>query len=77
MQNEMRESIANEFNPNRSLILSQGQDSSFGDLLSSIEPIKLENKLVFADFDHHGKFIKELIKMPAFWKSLYQILSPG
>jgi len=28
----------------------------------------------YADFNHHGKFISELIKMPAFWKSFYQIL---
>jgi len=29
----------------------------------------------YADFNHHGRFIKELIKKPAFWKILYQILS--
>ncbi|MCX5702953.1 MAG: NAD(P)/FAD-dependent oxidoreductase [Candidatus Omnitrophica bacterium] len=29
----------------------------------------------YADFNHHGRFIKELIKRPAFWKSLYQILT--
>ena len=28
-----------------------------------------------ADFNHHGKFIKELIKFPPFWKSFYQILA--
>jgi geranylgeranyl reductase family protein len=29
----------------------------------------------YADFNHHGKFIKELIMNPAFWKNLYQILT--
>lgn len=29
----------------------------------------------YADFNHHGRFIKELIKMPAFWKNFYQILT--
>lgn len=29
----------------------------------------------YADFNHHGRFIKELIRRPTFWKSLYQILS--
>jgi geranylgeranyl reductase family protein len=29
----------------------------------------------YADFDHHGRFVKELIKKPAFWKILYKILS--
>ncbi len=29
----------------------------------------------YADFNHHGRFIKELIKRPAFWKCLYQILA--
>lgn len=29
----------------------------------------------YADFNHHGRFIKELIKNPAFWKSLYHILA--
>lgn len=29
----------------------------------------------YADFNHHGRFIKELIKRPAFWKALYQILA--
>lgn len=29
----------------------------------------------YADFNHHGRFIKELIKKPAFWKNFYQILS--
>jgi len=29
----------------------------------------------YADFNHHGKFIKQLIKQPAFWKSLYRILA--
>ena len=29
----------------------------------------------YADFNHHGRFIKELIKRPAFWKSFYQILT--
>jgi len=28
----------------------------------------------YGDFNHHGKFIKELIKMPSFWKNLYSIL---
>jgi digeranylgeranylglycerophospholipid reductase len=28
-----------------------------------------------ADFNHHGRFIKELIKFPPFWKSFYQILA--
>jgi digeranylgeranylglycerophospholipid reductase len=28
-----------------------------------------------ADFNHHGHFIKELIKFPPFWKSFYQILA--
>ena len=29
----------------------------------------------YADFNHHGRFIKELIKFPLFWKSFYQILA--
>ncbi len=29
----------------------------------------------YADFNHHGKFIQKLIKMPAFWKSFYHMLS--
>lgn len=29
----------------------------------------------YADFNHHGRFIKELIIMPAFWKTLYEMLS--
>lgn len=29
----------------------------------------------YADFNHHGRFIKELIKNPTFWKSLYHILA--
>lgn len=29
----------------------------------------------YADFNHHGRFIKELIKKPAFWKNLYQIFT--
>ncbi len=29
----------------------------------------------YADFNHHGRFIQELIKMPAFWKSFYQMLT--
>ena len=28
----------------------------------------------YADFNHHGRLIKELIKMPAFWRSLHHIL---
>lgn len=38
------------------------------------EPIqKLIEK--YADFNHHGRIIKELIKMPSFWKSFYHILA--
>jgi geranylgeranyl reductase family protein len=41
---------------------------------STQEPIqKLIEK--YADFDYHGKFIRELIKRPAFWKSFHQILT--
>jgi geranylgeranyl reductase family protein len=29
----------------------------------------------YADFNHHGRFIKELIKKPAFWKNLHQIFA--
>ncbi len=29
----------------------------------------------YADFNHHGRLIQELIKMPAFWKSFYQMLT--
>ncbi len=29
----------------------------------------------YADFNHHGRFIQELIKIPAFWKSFYQMLT--
>lgn len=29
----------------------------------------------YADFNHHGKFIKKLIKFPPFWRSFYQILA--
>jgi len=29
----------------------------------------------YANFDHQGRFIKELIKEPVFWKMLHQILS--
>lgn len=29
----------------------------------------------YADFNHHGRFIKELTKKPAFWKALHQILT--
>jgi flavin-dependent dehydrogenase len=29
----------------------------------------------YADFNHHGKIIKEIIKMPSFWKSFYQLLT--
>jgi len=29
----------------------------------------------YADFNHHGKFIKELIKLPPFWKSFYSIIA--
>ena len=29
----------------------------------------------YADFNHHGRFIKELIKRPIFWKTLHQILT--
>lgn len=29
----------------------------------------------YADFNHHGKFIKELIRRPAFWKNLYQLFT--
>lgn len=41
---------------------------------STQEPIQ---KLIerYADFNYHGKFIRELIKRPAFWKSFYQILT--
>ena len=28
----------------------------------------------YGDFNHHGRLIKELIKMPAFWRSLHHIL---
>lgn len=27
-----------------------------------------------ADFNHHGRFIRELIKRPAFWKTFYRLL---
>jgi len=38
------------------------------------EPIqKLIGK--YADFNYHGKFIRELIKRPAFWKNFYHILA--
>ncbi|OGX15731.1 MAG: hypothetical protein A2166_03125 [Omnitrophica WOR_2 bacterium RBG_13_41_10] len=29
----------------------------------------------YADFNHHGIFIRELIKRPIFWKNLYQMLT--
>lgn len=29
----------------------------------------------YADFNHHGRFIKELIKRPIFWKNFYKILT--
>lgn len=29
----------------------------------------------YGDFNHHGRLIKELIKRPLFWRSLYQIIS--
>jgi len=29
----------------------------------------------YGDFNHHGRLIKELIKRPLFWKSLYQMIS--
>ncbi|MDD4939186.1 MAG: NAD(P)/FAD-dependent oxidoreductase [Candidatus Omnitrophica bacterium] len=29
----------------------------------------------YADFNHHGRFIKELIKMPLFWKHLYHMVN--
>ncbi|MCM8789449.1 MAG: hypothetical protein NC916_00295 [Candidatus Omnitrophica bacterium] len=29
----------------------------------------------YADFNHHGRIIKELIKRPVFWNILYQILT--
>jgi flavin-dependent dehydrogenase len=29
----------------------------------------------YADFNHQGRFIKELIKRPAFWRNLYQVLA--
>jgi digeranylgeranylglycerophospholipid reductase len=38
------------------------------------EPIQ-ELMEKYADFNHHGRIIKELIKMPSFWKSFYQILA--
>ena len=28
----------------------------------------------YGDFNHHGRLIKELVKRPLFWKSLYQML---
>lgn len=31
----------------------------------------------YADFDHHGKFINELIKNPLFWKSLHHLFITG
>ena len=40
----------------------------------SEEPIKqLIEK--YADFNHHGRFIQELIKRPIFWKNFYKILT--
>ncbi len=29
----------------------------------------------YGDFNHHGRLIKELIKRPLFWRSLYQMIS--
>jgi hypothetical protein len=29
----------------------------------------------YADFDHHGRVIKELIKEPAFWQVFYQVFA--
>lgn len=29
----------------------------------------------YADFNHHGRFIRELIKRPYFWKTLHQVLT--
>jgi geranylgeranyl reductase family protein len=40
----------------------------------SKEPIQILIEK-YADFNHHGRFIKELIKRPVFWKSLHQILT--
>lgn len=38
------------------------------------EPIR---KIIekYGDFNHHGRFIKELIKRPIFWKNLHRILT--
>ncbi len=52
---------------------NDGQIEKFVQFCSQ-EPIqKLIEK--YADFNHHGRFIKELIKKPAFWKTLHQILT--
>lgn len=39
----------------------------------SQEPIRILIEK-YADFNHHGRFIQELIKRPAFWKTFYQLL---
>lgn len=52
---------------------NDGQIEKFVQFCSE-EPIqRLIEK--YADFNHHGRFIKELIKKPAFWKNLHQILT--
>lgn len=57
-------------------LLANFSDEQIDELVSflSEEPLRqLIEK--YADFNHHGRFIKELIKRPIFWKKFYRILT--
>jgi flavin-dependent dehydrogenase len=50
-------------------------DSQIEELIHFCSQGSIERLIArYGDFDHHGRFVKELIKEPAFWRTLHNVL---